>query len=99
MTRLNIKLTPGARKNELVSYDTDLFGEKILKIMITEIPEKGRANQALITFLAKIFKLPKSGFKIVQGLTSRLKLLEVACEGDVLEAKIEALLGGTKLKK
>jgi uncharacterized protein YggU (UPF0235/DUF167 family) len=99
MSRLNIKLTPGAYKNELVSYDPDLFGDKILKVMITEIPEKGRANQALITFLAKALRLPKSSFKITQGVTSRSKLIEVVCDQDTLEERIEALISLKKGKK
>ncbi len=75
--KITIKLTPGAKKNEIQGWEEDLFGDKTLKVSVTGIPEKGKANKALIDLLAKEWKIPKSSIKIVRGETSRVKILEV----------------------
>jgi uncharacterized protein (TIGR00251 family) len=47
---------------------------------VTAPPVDGKANKALIALLAKEFKAPKSKIKIVQGETSRDKLIELPGE-------------------
>ena len=37
----------------------------------------GKANEALIEFLADFFKVPKRFIKIIQGETARCKLIEI----------------------
>ena len=46
-----------------------------LKLAITAPPVEGKANKQVITFLAKLLKLPKSALAIVSGETSRHKKL------------------------
>lgn len=62
---LNIKLIPRSSKNEIVGWQAD--GR--LKIKITAPPVDGRANAALIEFLAKHFRVPKSTVEIIRGIT------------------------------
>lgn len=76
---ITVKLTPGARKNEVLGWEEDLFGEHTLKISVTAIPEKGKANKAMIALLSKHWHVPKSAFTIIRGETSRIKIL--ALEG------------------
>ena len=70
---LPIKVVPKCNRTEIVAWEN---GE--LKIRLAAIPEKGEANQELIRFLAKFFKLPKSSFVITHGETSRHKIVQVA---------------------
>ena len=63
----NIKISPNAKKNEIISE-----GE-IFKIKITAQPIDGKANKALIEFLSKNFKIPKTSIKILKGETSKEK--------------------------
>ena len=51
-------------------------GNKIL-VGLTSKPEKGKANLELIKKLAKYFKVPSSHVRIVSGLKSRRKIVEV----------------------
>ena len=74
---VTVKLTPGAKKNEVVGWEEDLFGKRILKISVTAIPEKGKANKAMIALLSKHWRVPKSAIMIVRGKTSRVKKLEI----------------------
>jgi uncharacterized protein (TIGR00251 family) len=51
--------------------------KEILKIDIASPPEKGRANQELIRFLAEEFAVLIKNVKIVSGLNSKLKIIKI----------------------
>lgn len=67
-----VKVTAGASKNEIVGR----YGDAI-KIKIAAAPEKGKANGELIRFLAKQFNLPSNCIRIVKGLSSPQKIIEI----------------------
>ncbi len=69
---LKVIVTPNAKTNEIVGFQEDA-----LKIKLHATPEKGKANEKLIEFLAKKLKIPKSHIKILSGHTSRLKKIEI----------------------
>ncbi|MDD4287095.1 MAG: DUF167 domain-containing protein [Candidatus Peribacteraceae bacterium] len=48
-----------------------------LKVDIAAVPEDGKANAALIRFLAQIFAVPKSHVEIVRGQTSKTKVVHI----------------------
>lgn len=49
----------------------------MLKVKLSTVAEKGKANKALIDFLAKRLSVKKNMVKIVSGQTSRIKKLEI----------------------
>ncbi len=51
--------------------------EGILKVKIKSPPEKGKANEELLSFLADTFKIAKNRFRMISGHSSRLKKLEI----------------------
>lgn len=64
---ISVKVIPNASKNEIIkSADT-------LKLRITSQPIEGKANKAVIEFLSKQLKVPKSYFEIVKGQASKDK--------------------------
>ena len=63
---------PGAKKSAVAG----LHGEA-LKIRVAAPPAEGKANQALIAFVAGALGLPKRAVSIVKGESSREKLLLV----------------------
>jgi uncharacterized protein len=70
---LAVRAQPGAKKTAI----TGVYGETDtakLKIAVQAPPIEGRANQALIAFLAKTFDLPKSSVELVSGELSRSKV-------------------------
>ncbi|OGY43357.1 MAG: YggU family protein [Candidatus Buchananbacteria bacterium RIFCSPHIGHO2_01_FULL_39_8] len=67
-----IKVTPGASRDKIIEET-----ENYLKIKIKATPTKGRANKALIKFLAEKYKIPASQIEIIKGLTSRNKLVRI----------------------
>jgi len=70
---LAVRAQPGAKKTAI----TGVYGEGAaaqLKIAVQAPPVEGRANSALIAFLAETFGLPKSKVEIVSGELSRSKV-------------------------
>jgi hypothetical protein len=49
-----------------------------LKVRVTAPAHEGKANQALVMVLARHFGVSKSRVRIVAGLASRSKLVEIA---------------------
>ena len=56
----------------------DVDGDRIL-VGLRSKPEKGEANRELVRKLAKHFKISTSQIKIVSGLKSKNKVVEIMC--------------------
>lgn len=67
-TILPVRAQPGARRNELRGEQ-----DGMLKVCVTQIAEKGKANKALIEVLAKALSLRKSQLTLLSGETSSHK--------------------------
>ena len=67
---LAVRITPKAKKNA-IGPEHDCA----LKVSVTVVPEKGKANAALIKLLAKQLRIAKSDIEIVSGHTDRNKTL------------------------
>jgi uncharacterized protein (TIGR00251 family) len=72
--KIQIKVKPSSKTEEL-SREGDSF---IVKVK--EPPKEGKANQAVIKLLAEHFGIPQSQVRIISGLRSRNKVIEVAEE-------------------
>jgi len=66
---LQIRISPNSSKNEIITTD------EIIKIKVTAQPIENKANKALIEFLSKQFKVPKSSIEIIKGETSKDKTI------------------------
>ena len=87
---LAVRAQPGAKKTAI----TGVYGEGAtaqLKIAVQAPPIEGRANEALIAFLANTFNLPKSAVEITSGELSRSKVFFLR---GVTLAHAEAALSG-----
>jgi uncharacterized protein len=67
---LHCQLQPSAANDEI----TGLYGSR-LKIRITAPPVDGKANEHLVKWLSKLFKVPKSHIAILHGESGRQKTL------------------------
>jgi uncharacterized protein len=68
----NVKVHPRARKDAV----TGELGDA-LKITLTAPPAEGRANEALVEFLADLLQLPRTSVTIAAGQSSRNKVVRV----------------------
>jgi len=70
---LKVYLQPKASKNEIVGPYRDG-----IKVKVTAPPIEGKANEALIRFLAKELGISPSSIEIVKGHHSREKTLKIS---------------------
>jgi hypothetical protein len=73
--RLSVRVVPGARSNGIVLPAQG--ADAPLQVRITQIAEDGKANAALLTLLAKALGVPKSALEIIQGASSRAKVIQL----------------------
>jgi uncharacterized protein (TIGR00251 family) len=69
---LAVKIIPGASRAEICGW----LGET-LKVKLTAPPVDGRANDALVEFLAEKLGLPRRSVALARGETARQKLVRI----------------------
>lgn len=76
---ITVKVVPGSSRSEIIGRHGTM-----LKVRVAAPPEKGKANKALLEFLAKQLNLKKTDMEITSGHTSSVK--QVFLAGATLEA-------------
>ena len=71
---LKFYVQPGAKQTEICGK----HGEHI-KIRLQAPPVAGKANKALIAFLAEKLNLKSSSIKLIRGQKTRIKTVEILC--------------------
>ena len=71
--KIFVKTKPSAKEEKIVKVDDTHY-----RVSVKEPPVAGRANVAVIASLATYFKLPKASVRIVSGLTSKEKVVEIS---------------------
>jgi uncharacterized protein len=89
---LTVRLTPNGGRDAVDGVETDAEGKPHLKARVTAVPEKGRANKALIALVAKSLGVAKSSVSLTLGETSRKKILRIDGDPEDLIRKLKALL-------
>jgi hypothetical protein len=72
---IHLKVIANSSRNELCNVVEDSNGQQILKVKITATPENGKANKALIKFLAQELGISSANIEIISGHTSPHKKL------------------------
>ena len=82
--KLALKVTPGARKNEILGWEDDYpqVG-RVLKLKIAAPPVEGKANKEIVLFLAKALGISRSAVEVVHGTSGRIKLVEIPDQTDL----------------
>lgn len=86
MARITVKVHPRARRTRISGKLGDAY-----KLDLAAPPVDGKANEACVRFLAEAVGVSASRVRIVLGLTSRTKVIEI--EGvtqEALEGKLRA---------
>ena len=71
--RIAVIVKPNARKPEIVKIAPDEY-----RIAVREPAQKGQANEAVINLIAEHLGIPKSKLRILRGVSSRQKLIEIS---------------------
>ena len=69
---IKIRISPNASKNQII-FDGD-----IIKLKVTAQPIENKANKAVVEFLSKTFRVPKTTVEIVKGETSKDKTIFIS---------------------
>jgi uncharacterized protein (TIGR00251 family) len=86
---LSVKAKAGARVNALQGAH-----DGALKVAVTQAPERGKANRAILDLVAETLKLRKSQITLLSGETSSQKrFLVTGVAADDLAARIASALG------
>jgi uncharacterized protein YggU (UPF0235/DUF167 family) len=70
--KIIVKVIPRAKQNKALHMPDGSY-----KIWITASPVDGKANKALVDFMAGVLDKPKSRISIVKGASGQVKTLEV----------------------
>ena len=73
-----VRLTPKSDRDALENAGTRADGRQHLKARVRAVPEKGKANAALETLVAKACGVPRSDVRIVAGDTTREKTVRIS---------------------
>ena len=83
-----VRVHPGAKRNAVTGTH-----DGALKISLTTPPTDGRANDALIAFIAELLRIPRSRIMLLTGASSRSKTLRIATKS---AAEVLAALSGVR---
>ncbi|MDP6821140.1 MAG: DUF167 domain-containing protein [Candidatus Marinimicrobia bacterium] len=85
ITRLKIKVAPGAKQNRIIGWHGD-----VLKVRISAQPEKGKANSGVRKLIAEALGVPTRSVSVTVGLTSKNKHVVISgLSGSEVKSKID----------
>ena len=84
MARITVKVHPRAKRTRIAGRVGDAY-----KLELAAPPTDGKANDECVRFLAEVAAVPRARVRIVLGLTSRTKVVEI--EGMPQETLLERL--------
>jgi uncharacterized protein (TIGR00251 family) len=70
--RLTLKVRAGARSTEFAGHDGNAW-----KLCVSAPPVDGKANRAIVRFLAKLAGVSAAAVRLVSGFTSSTKIVEL----------------------
>jgi uncharacterized protein (TIGR00251 family) len=86
---LTLRITPRARKTEFAG----VLEDGILRVRVAAPPVEGKANTALLTFLARVLGVRKNRIEIIageRGLDKIVSVLDLSAEE--VQSRIQAWL-------
>lgn len=70
---LTIKVHAGAKNTGF----SNVLSDGTIKLDVSTVPEKGKANLALLKFLAQVFGVAKNRVEIISGQSNKHKLVKI----------------------
>ena len=89
---LFLRVTPNAGKDAIEGMEIRDDGTAVLRVRVKAVPDKGKANAAVVTLLAKALGVPKTAITLAAGETGRFKTLVIAGAPEALAARLKAIL-------
>jgi uncharacterized protein (TIGR00251 family) len=67
-----VRVTPGARNDSVVGWR-----DGVLRVRVRARPERGKANEAVCTLLARALRVPPRSVSVVRGAGAREKVVRI----------------------
>ena len=83
---IKLRIVPNSSKNDIVLED------EFIKVKVTAQPIENKANKALIEYLAKTFRVPKTSIELVKGDASKEKTIFIKTTDEVKRSEIVSKL-------
>ena len=81
---ITVRVQPGARQNQVVGY-----AGGVLRVKVSAPAVEGKANEALLAYLARLLDVRPRQLAIVKGARSREKVVRVdGLEQEQVEARL-----------
>src|SRR5262249_55278638 len=85
---LHVSVVPNAKRTEV-----DGLHDGALRVRLAALPIEGRANGALVAWLAKSLGVPRRGVTLLRGESSRRKQLAIDVDLETVSRWLERELG------
>lgn len=82
---IRVRLTPNSSSCRVVGTINNAEAQTFIKINVTAVPEKGKANKELLEFLSKYLKISKSSMEIVSGELDHWKKVVIKTDNDLTD--------------
>lgn len=83
---LKIRIAPNSAKNQIIVSDD------MIKIKVTAQPIENKANKAVVEYLSKQLKVPKTSISIVKGETSKDKTILIKTQDSSKKENIKSTI-------
>lgn len=92
---IRLRVTPNADRDRIEGVETRADGEQVLRVRVRAVPDRGRANAAVLALLAAALGVPRRALTLASGETARLKTVAVATAGPAVLARLAGLAAGS----
>ncbi|OUR78781.1 hypothetical protein A9Q83_06130 [Alphaproteobacteria bacterium 46_93_T64] len=87
--KLLVRLSPGSSANRMDGLYHQADGACRLRVKVTAVPEKGKANKALTKVLSKKLKIPARDMELISGQTDRNKTILITGNADQVMSELK----------
>jgi uncharacterized protein (TIGR00251 family) len=91
--RLAVQLVPKSAADRVVGLVEQAGGGTALKVAVRAAPREGAANEALLRFVADLFRVRRGDVSLALGATQRRKLVHIAGDPARLARHVAETLG------
>ncbi|MDR3493453.1 MAG: DUF167 family protein [Ancalomicrobiaceae bacterium] len=91
--RIRVRLTPRSARDELDGVEVLSDGTSVFAARVRAVPEKGAANAALETLVAKTLGVARTRVSVVSGSTSRIKTVAIEGDAETVARRLADLAG------
>jgi len=87
---VSLRVMPRGGRDAIDGIDRLSDGRVVMKVRVRAIADGGEANRAVLKLLAEQLRVPQASLRLVSGVSSRLKQIEISGDAQALRDKLSA---------